>query len=271
MPKKKSHEQNLATVCCVCGRKGKNFRNVTNDLIEKVRHFQPSYDRHGGVHPTALCDSCRKACGSVGEEDPKKKTCDKVPNLLNYSEIRAPGVSTRANTDCSCSFCELGGLRVNEEKKHNKAISNPVGRPAAEKMETDATPNLNISLKTCQYCLVEIRQGVKHICNQRERRLNMAEQLRTASKGTLETVTGLGLKEIERRQQDPASPDGGRQVSLQSGFGGASPLMVTIGGAKKRKEPRQLTSDDLLKIRKTLYIIVSRVDLTSSYTEKLVL
>ena len=83
------------------------------------------------------------------EKDPEQ-TRHRVPRLLNYSDIRGPGVSTRANTDCSCSICEIGGLGVNEEKEHNKSISNPLGRPAAEKMETDATPNLNISFKICE-------------------------------------------------------------------------------------------------------------------------
>ena len=69
----------------------------------------------------------------------------------------------------------------------------------------------------------------------------MAEQLKTASQGTLETVAGVALKEVEKRKkQDLASPDSShsknREISLQSGFGGASPLLVTIG-AKKR--PRQ--------------------------------
>ena len=198
MPKKKkSHEENLKTVCCVCGRKSNRFQNVTQNLAEKVRHFQPSYDRHGGVHPTAICDSCRKAVGSVGgEKDPKKETYDKVPSLLDYSAIKPPGVTTRGNSDCSCSFCAIGGLRSQDEKKHNKQISNPVGRPAGEvEKETDATPNLNISIKSCDYCKAEIRQGVKHQCNQSERRRNMAEQLKTASRGTLETVAGIAVKE----------------------------------------------------------------------------
>ena len=259
MPKKKkSHEENLKTVCCVCGRKSNRFQNVTQNLAEKVRHFQPSYDRHGGVHPTAICDSCRKAVGSVGgEKDPKKETYDKVPSLLDYSAIKPPGVTTRGNSDCSCSFCAIGGLRSQDEKKHNKQISNPVGRPAGEvEKETDATPNLNISIKTCDYCKAEIRQGVKHVCNQTERRRNLADQLKTASRGTLETVAGAALKEVEKRQQQDqelASPDGShskdREISLQSRFGGASPMLVTIGGKRKQN---QLTTDDLLNMRKLL-------------------
>ena len=47
-------------VCCVCERKGKKFKNITQNLVEKVRHFQPSYDQHWEVHPTAICDSSRK-------------------------------------------------------------------------------------------------------------------------------------------------------------------------------------------------------------------
>ena len=128
MPKK-SHEENLATVCCVCGRKGRQFQNVSENMAQKVKILQPSYDRHGGVHPTAICSSCRKACTEM-EKNPEQ-TRNKVPGLLDYSAIKPPG----ANTDCSCSICEIGGLRVNEEKKHNKKISNPLGRPAREKKE----------------------------------------------------------------------------------------------------------------------------------------
>ena len=70
MPKKKkSHEENLKTVCCVCGRKGNKFKNVTHDLAEKVvKHFHPSYDRHGGIHPTAICSTCHNACIKMEEE-----------------------------------------------------------------------------------------------------------------------------------------------------------------------------------------------------------
>ena len=174
---KKSHEENLKTVCCVCGRKGNKFKNVTHDLAEKVvKHFQPSYDRHGGIHPTAICSTCRSACIKM-EEEPEQ-TRHRVPSLLDFSAIRPPRVATRGSTDCSCSFCAIGGLSVRDEKEHNNQISNPIGRPAGEvkKRKTDATPNLNISIKTCDYCKSEIRQGVKHVCNQSERRRNMAEQ-----------------------------------------------------------------------------------------------
>ena len=87
MPKK-SHEENLATVCCVCGRKGRQFRNVTENLAQKVRLLQPSYDRHGGLHPTAICSSCRKACTEM-EKNPKQ-TRNKVPGLLDYSALNPP-------------------------------------------------------------------------------------------------------------------------------------------------------------------------------------
>ena len=249
---KKTHEENLASVCCVCGRKGGKFQNVSQKLAEKVvKQFQPSYNRQGGVHPTAICDTCRKACTEM--EKKPEQTRHRVPNLLDYSAIKPPGVTTRGNSDCSCSFCDLGSLSVRDEKQHNKQISNPVGRPAGEvEKETDATPNLNISIKTCDYCKAEMRQGVKHVCNLTERRRNMANQLKTASSGTLETVAGAALKEVERRQE-LASPDGSpsmnREISLQSGFGGASPLSVTIGGKRKQN---QLTTDDLLNMRKLL-------------------
>ena len=256
MPRK-THEENLATVCCVCGRKGNKYRNVTDDLALKVQLIHPSYDRSGGIHPTAICSTCRNALSEL-EKDPEQ-TRRRIPGKLDYSTIRGPGVSTRAKTDagCSCSICSIGGLGVNDEKKWNSQISNPLGRPAGEveKMETDdATPNLNISIKTCEYCRAEIRQGVKHVCNQTERRRNLAEQLRTSSQGTLETVLGEGLKEALRRDEELASSDsthGKDQLSLKSRFGGASPLTVTVGKGRTR-EFRQLTIQDFLQVKKSL-------------------
>ena len=64
---------------------------------------------------------------------------------------------------------------------------------------------------------------MKHVCNQSEIKWNMVDQLKTASSGTLETVAGAALKEVERRQQQElASPDGShsknREISLQSGL-----------------------------------------------------
>ena len=255
MPKK-THQENLATICCVCWRKGGTFQNVTDSLAEKVKLLQPSYNRHGGIHPTAICTSCRKACSAKAEKKDGEpdQTRNRVPNLKDYSTIRPPGVPTRSKPDCNCSFCEIGALGVNEERKHNKENSNRLGRPAGEvkKKETDATPNLNISIKTCQYCRAEIRQGVKHICNQSERRRNFAELLKTSSQGTLETVTGAALKEVERRKEldsSGGSHSKNREISLQSGFGGAYPLPVTIG---EKRKPKELTTEDLLKIRKKL-------------------
>ena len=256
MPRK-THEENLATVCCVCGRKGNKYRNVTDDLALKVQLIHPSYDRSGGIHPTAICSTCRNALSEL-EKDPEQ-TRRRIPGKLDYSTIRGPGVSTRAKTDagCSCSICSIGGLGVNDEKAHNKEISNPLGRPAGEveKMETDdATANLNISIKTCEYCRAEIRQGVKHVCNQTERRRNMAELLKTSSQGTLETVLGEGLKEALRRDEELASSDsthGKDQLSLKSRFGGASPLTVTVGKGRTR-EFRQLTIQDFLQVKKSL-------------------
>ena len=250
MPKPKTHEENLKSVCCVCGRKGK-FQNVSKALAEKVvRLFQPTYDRDGGVHPTAICDSCRKACTET-EKDPEQ-TRHRVPDFLDYSAIRPPGPSTRANKDagCKCTFCAIGGLGMREEREHNSQISNPLGRPATagevEMMETD------ISIKICGDCKVQIRQGVKHICNKTEERRNRSNDLKSLSSGTLETILGEGLKEAQRRQQEKGSPDSTQrknEVTLKSRFGGASPLTVTVG---EKRKPRQLTNETMLKIRKKL-------------------
>ena len=142
MPKsKKSHKENLACVCCVCGRKKNSFSNVTDDLAKKVKLLQPNYDRHGGIHPTAICPTCRKASREM-EKDPKQ-TRNRVPGLLDYSTLKPPGVITSENPDCGCSICSIGRLSMIEEKKHNKKISNPIGRPAAGQVKKMQTVQFN--------------------------------------------------------------------------------------------------------------------------------
>ena len=58
MPRK-THGGNLATVCCVCGRKGNKFRNVTDDLAVKEQLIHPSYDRSEGIHPVKVTEDKR--------------------------------------------------------------------------------------------------------------------------------------------------------------------------------------------------------------------
>ena len=151
---------------------------------------------------------------------------------------------------------------MREEREHNRQISNPLGRPAGEvemmRTDHDATPNLNISIKTCGYCKVEIRQGVKHVCHQTERRRNMANDLKSVSSWTLETVLGEGLKEFQRRQEELTSPDSNQrknEVTLKSRFDGASPLTVTVGKGRTT-ESRQLTVDDFLKMKKSMSLSI---------------
>ena len=41
---KKTDKENLASVCCVCARKGKKFQNVSQKIGKSVvKHFHPSY------------------------------------------------------------------------------------------------------------------------------------------------------------------------------------------------------------------------------------
>ena len=144
MPPPKTHEQNLASICAVCGRKGDKFQNIAenSEISEKVKLLQPDYNRQSGIHPTVICSNCRNACRET-EKNPEQ-TRYRVKNLLDYSALRPPSVSTRGNPTCSCSICCLGKMDVNAQTKYNKKLSNPRGRPArkVEMMKTDdATSN----------------------------------------------------------------------------------------------------------------------------------
>ena len=110
----------------------------------------------------------------------------------------------------------------------------------------DTTPNLNTSHVTCDYCVTELRQGVKHVCNRTARRQNIVGFLRNLSDTTLATAVGTGLKEVASRQG--ISNEGG-SIALQSGLGGKAPLPVQLGQTKKH---RVLTSEDIITIKKKL-------------------
>ena len=87
MPKK-THEENLATVCCVCGRNGNKYQNVTDKIATDVKLIHPSYDRHGGIHPTAICSTCRNALREMRVKKNPEQSRHRIPgDLIDYSTI----------------------------------------------------------------------------------------------------------------------------------------------------------------------------------------
>ena len=242
-------------MCCCCGKKGKH-QNVTDYLAKLVVEFaQPTYQCHGGLHPTVICGSCRLTC-SAFQDDGRDQTRRRFGKLLEYKRLVPPGPATRNSPSCQCSICKIARMTLTAHVYHNKEASNSLGRPKRE-VDVDgdtATPNTHSSKVICDYCHAEKRQGVEHVCNQTERRRNMVNKLKSVSSGTLETVLGEGLKEFQRRQEELTSPDSNQrknEVTLKSRFGGASPLTVTVGKGRTT-ESRQLTVDDFLKMKKSM-------------------
>ena len=240
--RERTHDENLREICCICAKKGKH-QNVTESLARLVVDYaQPNYQRHGGAHPTVICSGCRMACMAFKKDGPDQ-TRHKFGKILDYGTLVPPGPATRNSPSCQCSICQIARLTLTAHIHHNREASNSRGRPGGE-VDLAATPNTHTSKVICDYCHGEKRQGVEHVCNQTERRKNIAETVQSLSQGSLEHVAGAALKEVMERQ------GGDTEITMQSGLGGASPLTAQIG--KKSKVPRQVTSEDMIGIKKKL-------------------
>ena len=178
----RTHEENLQGVCCCCGKKGKH-QNVTDYLAKLVVEFaQPTYQRHGGLHPTVICGSCRLTC-SAFKNDGRDQTRHRFGKLLEYERLVPPGPATRNSPSCQCSICKIARMTLTAHVYRNKEASNSLGRPKGE-VDVDgstATPNTHSSKVICEYCHAEKRQGVEHVCNQTERHKNIMETVQSLS------------------------------------------------------------------------------------------
>ena len=241
--KKRTHDENLKSLCCVCTRKNLNdLQNVSSVMAGLVKKFaQPAYDRDGGQHPTVICSTCRKTCYAYQKaEEEGAQPSRKFPKKFDYNTLVHPSVVTRNSPDCRCSFCVIARLQFTDHVEHNKEYSNTVG--------SDATADLNTSAQICSNCQSELRQGVRHECTSQMRRKNIASHLATLSDTTLQHVTRAGLKEVAQRQVVNTNIPGS-SATLKSGAGGKNPMTVNFGPAKER---RSMTTEDWLRIKKTL-------------------
>ena len=65
------------------------------------------------------------------------KPAGSFPILTNKDSMRKPGVLTKGNPKCSCSFCEIGQLNGVQHILFNKEIRDKPGRPATATKEND--------------------------------------------------------------------------------------------------------------------------------------
>ena len=70
----RTHGDSLLIVCAVCWRKKGSVRPVTDKMSGLICQFVfEDYSKDNGVHPSVICDGCRKTLGDI----------DKVRKLNN--------------------------------------------------------------------------------------------------------------------------------------------------------------------------------------------
>ena len=77
----RDHAACLASICCCCGRK-KSLRLVKETLEIEIRRFITDYSLQSNLHPTVICDTCRKTVKAT-TNDPEQ-TSRRMPHLIDY-------------------------------------------------------------------------------------------------------------------------------------------------------------------------------------------
>ena len=66
--KSKSHGDNLTSVCAACWRKKGSLQAVTESVADLIcQYVYTEYKRDNGIHPSVICDGCRKTLRDIRE------------------------------------------------------------------------------------------------------------------------------------------------------------------------------------------------------------
>ena len=70
MPKcARTHSESRRAICCACGRKVTDSREVNQCLEPLVKEFiYPGYSLDNEAYPTGICTSCRKTLDSLAKD-----------------------------------------------------------------------------------------------------------------------------------------------------------------------------------------------------------
>ena len=90
------------------------------------------------------------------------KPAGSFPILTNKDSMRKPGVLTKGNPKCSCSFCEIGQLNGVQHILFNKEIRDKPGRPATATKENDLSGLLAIYKQTMRLTLLQEARKLMH-------------------------------------------------------------------------------------------------------------
>ena len=77
----RDHTSCLASICCCYGRK-RSLWPVKEALDIEIRRFITDYSLKSNLHPTVICDTCRKTVQAT-TNDPEQ-TSRRMPHLIDY-------------------------------------------------------------------------------------------------------------------------------------------------------------------------------------------
>ena len=190
MPKdKNTHDQWLTLICGVCKRKGKDLRNITDNILALI-HVHHFVDYSFEWMPSKVCKSCLNRLREIEKKKDKAKC--KLP-IANYENMKKPTKQTRNSSQCQCSWCDIGRLKLAKNAAHNSNMRDEPGRPSSS---SSKEMEVNGSMQICLKCKGEFAPGKSHICNKQHLQNNLLNLVRESSPGTREIVTSKLLDDI---------------------------------------------------------------------------
>ncbi len=204
MPNKKTHEENMVSLCILCGGRAihpgdRLLSQTEKELIHKF--VFDSFLEFSDVLPKSMCGGCRRRLHSQLEPKPRP-----LPPRMAYEKMvqylyNLPK-QTRQNPDCTCEFC------LNCSSHHRKkdfsappSFSSEVPNTQPGKPSKVDEPSVS-KMPICPNCYGEIGRGKAHLCN-KSQKVENAENLITPA--TREKLAAKLIKE-KAKAKETSSP-----------------------------------------------------------------
>ena len=77
---KADHDESRRKVCCMCGKRPKEIRQLTSSNYENVKKYvNEIFDLNDSHNPTDICNTCRMFLNQHAKED----TSNSLPKMRN--------------------------------------------------------------------------------------------------------------------------------------------------------------------------------------------
>ena len=242
----KSHDQNRQTLCLLCLGKSKDMRPINSKHREIINEHIVQYDVEDNRLPNALCSTCRVVVLDYGRGNFKRRL-----DVADLSVMAGAPPSTRSNSTCPCTLCDLASASINPSSTLSTKIRR--GRPSLSELPENVKHRATVSTSLCSKCLSTVAKGIEHKCCETSRQKNIQRLIDNSHQNTKEQVASRVIKdkmESPKMSTSVRLSSGGRPLEVvgTAAIQSTSPQLISAHGMSMMQVDLNLSTNKTLAI-----------------------